>query len=231
MKGIKLQIGFTLAEVLITLGIIGVVAALTIPSLMTNYRKKVYVNKLKQTYSLLTQGFRQYMADEGLDDLSDAELPWKKDTDEFSKLFRTYFKVSQDCNRKYMPCFCEFSQTYVNGKLGKTSRKPYTCNVIVTLMNGVAICADSHDSGAVEDGGYTSGGLEKNSVIDFEIDVNGISGPNIGGYDLFWFSMDTSGQIFDPNYVKSGYDYNKDSLIGAFGKIMADGWKITYPIK
>lgn len=32
--------GFTLAEVLITLGIIGVVAALTLPSLITNYRKK-----------------------------------------------------------------------------------------------------------------------------------------------------------------------------------------------
>ena len=34
--------GFTLAEVLITLGIIGVVAALTIPTLMTNYKKKQY---------------------------------------------------------------------------------------------------------------------------------------------------------------------------------------------
>ncbi len=33
--------GFTLAEVLITLGIIGVVAAITIPSLITNYQKTV----------------------------------------------------------------------------------------------------------------------------------------------------------------------------------------------
>ena len=38
--------GFTLAEVLITLGIIGVVAALTLPSLITNYRKKQTVAQL-----------------------------------------------------------------------------------------------------------------------------------------------------------------------------------------
>lgn len=44
---------FTLAEVLITLGIIGVVAALTMPSLMSNYRRKVAETQLKQTYSIL----------------------------------------------------------------------------------------------------------------------------------------------------------------------------------
>ena len=42
--------GFTLAEVLITLGIIGVVAALTLPSLITNYRKKQTVAQLKKVY-------------------------------------------------------------------------------------------------------------------------------------------------------------------------------------
>ena len=40
--------GFTLAEVLITLGIIGVVAALTLPSLITNYQKKQIVAQLKK---------------------------------------------------------------------------------------------------------------------------------------------------------------------------------------
>lgn len=45
---------FTLAEVLITLGIIGIVAALTIPSIISAYRKKVTETKLKQTYSILS---------------------------------------------------------------------------------------------------------------------------------------------------------------------------------
>ncbi len=48
---------FTLAEVLITLGIIGVVAALTLPTLITSYREKQRVSQLKKTYSALQQAF------------------------------------------------------------------------------------------------------------------------------------------------------------------------------
>ena len=46
---------FTLAEVLITLGIIGVVAAMTMPTLMTKYRKHVAANRAKQVYTELSQ--------------------------------------------------------------------------------------------------------------------------------------------------------------------------------
>ena len=50
--------GFTLAEVLITLGIIGVVAAMTIPILMTAYQKKQTVTRLKRAYSIVQQSIR-----------------------------------------------------------------------------------------------------------------------------------------------------------------------------
>ena len=49
---------FTLAEVLITLGIIGVVAAMTITTLLAKYQEKQTVTKLKQTYSILSQAIR-----------------------------------------------------------------------------------------------------------------------------------------------------------------------------
>ncbi|MBP3491449.1 type II secretion system protein, partial [bacterium] len=52
-RKVKFSFGFTLAETLITLGIIGIVAALTIPQLVSNYKKHVTVNKLKYVYSLL----------------------------------------------------------------------------------------------------------------------------------------------------------------------------------
>src|SRR5574344_1468101 len=48
---------FTLAEVLITLGIIGVVAALTIPTLINSYQEKANVSKFLKTYSALNQAF------------------------------------------------------------------------------------------------------------------------------------------------------------------------------
>ena len=46
---------FTLAEVLITIGIIGIIAALTIPNLMGLYRKKVVETRLKKFYSAINQ--------------------------------------------------------------------------------------------------------------------------------------------------------------------------------
>lgn len=47
--------GFTLAEVLITLGIIGIVAAMTLPTLVGNYKKRVVTSKLQKFYSLMQQ--------------------------------------------------------------------------------------------------------------------------------------------------------------------------------
>lgn len=47
--------GFTLAEVLITLGIIGVVVAMTIPTLISKYKHKEYETRFKKAYSMLAQ--------------------------------------------------------------------------------------------------------------------------------------------------------------------------------
>ena len=48
---------FTLAEVLITLGIIGVVAAMTLPTLVAKYKEKQRVTQVKKAYSVLNQAF------------------------------------------------------------------------------------------------------------------------------------------------------------------------------
>ena len=49
------RVAFTLAEVLITLGIIGVVAALTIPTLLANHRKQVAVTRMQKFYTTFNQ--------------------------------------------------------------------------------------------------------------------------------------------------------------------------------
>jgi prepilin-type N-terminal cleavage/methylation domain-containing protein len=54
----KKKAAFTLAEVLITLGIIGVVAAMTIPNLISSYQKRVIETKLKEDYSIIQQVIR-----------------------------------------------------------------------------------------------------------------------------------------------------------------------------
>ena len=56
---------FTLAEVLITLGIIGVVAAMTMPTLIMQHQKKVFATRVKQTYSIISNALLSSVADNG----------------------------------------------------------------------------------------------------------------------------------------------------------------------
>ena len=56
---------FTLAEVLITLAIIGVVAAMTIPTLISNYKEKVTVTKIKNFYSYFSNAYQLAKVDHG----------------------------------------------------------------------------------------------------------------------------------------------------------------------
>lgn len=55
MKNFGIKKAFTLAEVLITLGIIGVIAAMTIPALMVKYQKRQVEAKLPKFYSTINQ--------------------------------------------------------------------------------------------------------------------------------------------------------------------------------
>src|SRR5574344_629312 len=86
LRNIKKHIAFTLAEVLITLAIIGVVAALTIPTLIKNYQQKQYETQLKKTYSTLSQAFQSAAANneniaQSLDYDNDGEITTSDATD------------------------------------------------------------------------------------------------------------------------------------------------------
>ena len=72
------NLGFTLAEVLITLGIIGVVAALTAPQLVTNSRNEATCSKLATTVSNLENAFQNAMVQEEATGLKDTQF-WGKD--------------------------------------------------------------------------------------------------------------------------------------------------------
>jgi prepilin-type N-terminal cleavage/methylation domain-containing protein len=215
MKKFRFAPAFTLAEVLITVAIIGIVSALTIPTLIQKNRERVLVHQLKTTYSLLGQGMRLYMAEEGVSDLT-GDQDWKTDTSAFQKLFKTYFKVQRDCGHKYAPCFSRYYTSYPTKE--RVDMNCCTCETVVTLMNGASICADNYKN-------------DDSRIIGFEIDINGSAPPNVFGYDFFDLDVDKNGAIFDYDYKKDGFDPAKSLRDGAVGRIMADGWKITYPMK
>ena len=62
---LKNKTAFTLAEVLITLGIIGIVAALTLPALNQQYKRQEVETRLQKFYSTMNQALKQSELDNG----------------------------------------------------------------------------------------------------------------------------------------------------------------------
>lgn len=104
--------GFTLAEVLITLGIIGVVAAMTIPTLIANTRAAQLKSRYFKSYSTITQALKLMQAD----DVSMDSADYSASSNPLYKVFMRYLSAPYDCglggdigagqgNKKEVPCY------------------------------------------------------------------------------------------------------------------------------
>ena len=87
---------------MITLGIIGIVAAMTIPTLISKYYEKATVSRLKQSYSMLSQAY-QYAVNENGDVLSwnlGSDMNNQQSHANFANYLKPYLKISKDCINK-----------------------------------------------------------------------------------------------------------------------------------
>ena len=96
----KLNTGFTLAEVLITLGIIGITAALTLPSLIISSRNKQLETALKNGYSTLSQALKMYEQENG--------EPIKSSDEgiDLKTILMSYLNVVKDCGKEIGRASC-----------------------------------------------------------------------------------------------------------------------------
>ena len=176
--------GFTLAEVLITLGIIGVVAALTVPTLMQNHQRKVYVTQLQKVYTELSQAFQRQINDNNALNLRESGLVATKDFSKEKEFLHKYFKVVKDCGTDLTPCFAE-EYSEING--GTTPVKQITnTKYAVTIASGATIGMRLGKKGTADKAGI-------NQLIF--IDTNGAQGPNIRCRDMFNFTVSNDGEI------------------------------------
>lgn len=178
----KKNIAFTLAEVLITLGVIGVVAALTIPELMTAYKAHQLRSQFLKSYSVIQQAFKQMEADDvSLDPLT---YPSAK----FYKTFSNYVKVAIDCGTYLTqgsnPHSVCFNYKYVDGAL--------THGGTYKTLNGTGFEENVLDDGQIVlmDGANLMFENPGPNRIFVSVDLNGFkSPPNRAGYDLFTFQF------------------------------------------
>lgn len=175
---------FTLAEVLITLGIIGVVAAMTMPTLIQNHQKRSLEVQTQKFYSMLSQAVRHYMADEGVDDLRNTQMtmvpyyngvsPQTQIVEAQRDFITKYLKVVKECEQGTI-CFAENYKANNGGKI-LASRFPNdkgTNEREYVLSNGSIIRTN----------------VSSNSCISLMVDVNGKKGPNRVGYDLWGMAV------------------------------------------
>ena len=101
---------FTLAEVLVTLGIIGVVSAMTIPTLVKNHQRKVYVTQLQAVVSLLSQAVDKAIQDNNAISLDETRYSANREANA-SRFFNDYFKIAKNCGDSLTPCFADSYET------------------------------------------------------------------------------------------------------------------------
>jgi prepilin-type N-terminal cleavage/methylation domain-containing protein len=166
---------FTLAETLITLGIIGIVAAITIPALVNSYKSKQLRSQFLEAYSIINQATRRMVAD-------DISIDCSMSNSDSTKLVKTYAKYLQGAT------FCSSIRYNTKCQTLLQASKYYK------TLDGNNYVGDS----LLDDGTLI---LQNGMIINFEnlssaaspcylfVDINGTSKPNRLGYDLFTFQL------------------------------------------
>lgn len=170
--------GFTLAEVLITLGIIGVVAAMTIPALVNKYQEKVTVTKVKKMFSTLSNTYELAKIDLG--DYTQWEL--KKNGQgavKFRDIMTKNLKILKKCDT-----YTDFSDC---GIAKTIYQHPKTKIVDVVSSNPATAAALLADGSALIflPETYSTNGISDRGIIYY--DINGLKEPNTAGVDYFNF--------------------------------------------
>lgn len=205
------SIAFTLAEVLITLGIIGVVAAITLPTVMTKVERNILKQQFKKTYSAYSQNLAKvtyelggnyecyYGEDEegnvnGKNGSSDCEV--------FHEAFVKNLKIIKKCegNALAKGCLPKYSKYETSAGCSAFSENAFNVSRTVYVLNDGTLYIP-----------YA------NWVGKFAVDINGKKGPNKPGYDLFAFNISRT--------PKGLYRFSPNDIYGCLA--LEDGY-LTY---
>lgn len=184
---------FTLAEVLITLTIIGVVAAMTIPGLNNNINKQDTVAKVKKAYSILSQATESIKADCG-GDIQNCVTYSPTDNDgtsrlEVANLYKQKLLLNKFCSGSISGCFYNGQYKYFKGNssiFGSLEIVTFCQDSKFVLNDGNSVCFDWD--------GYSTSHL-----YNIFVDINGTKAPNQLGYDLFIFYYDSPSRTIKAN--------------------------------
>ena len=196
-RGFK-KAAFTLAEVLITLAIIGVVAALTLPTLIAKVNEKVDGNQKKVTEAKLIQGLNMLDLHGGINNTYSS-------TAEFVEELSKYMKITKICdgtNSAFSECIPYSEITYNNGTEDKTveitklntadslglgtvtDEQEFMAPVAMVLADGTPMFLTYNKKCISDPDSIKSDNKKIHSCVDGLYDLNGSRMPNRVGKDL-----------------------------------------------
>lgn len=179
--------GFTLAEILITLGIIGIVAAMTIPTIAARSTHKKLQSQFKKTYAELNQATRAFYADTDIP-VHDYDVLIKAGVDTTSSnwdsnallnKFMSYYKGFTKASNSVWSSFDKL-HNIKNLNLNGIEVKDYPCDISVVYMDSVGRLYSMDDTSTAYPTALPYG-------PKICVDINGIDKPNRWGYDRFVF--------------------------------------------
>lgn len=244
-KQYKGFLAFTLAEVLIVIGIIGIIAENTLPTLINNFEKQETLSSLREVYALLNSAIESAKVENG-SDVNNWYMPTDSTTNAATYFAQTYLmpylKISADCGAS-TSTECNLNEGYLSNLTSATK-------LYQKISGNSGLYSFTMANGAVV--GIATSNLNSNSVSGCRVyiyfDVNGKRKPNIQGKDGFMIELGGNYGTGDRNKVLPYSAFsNRDALLDGsntnscnkvsgtglfcFALIWIDGWQIKsdYP--
>ena len=210
------NLAFTLAEVLITLGIIGVVAVLTLPTLVNKVQEDALAAQVKKTHSTIMQGLEKAISDGNAVNFKETRLYRRcfsetADAALCSTELRKYFKTSKNANLSDEYDHAALTMSCSDAEYTKCTGPVYDDSFSRSLKGNMFV---------LEDGTQL---FIQNDLLIF--DVNAKKAPNAWGKDIFGYQFfGCTDRIFrgDP-YCMLDYGPTPAPKIQ---HISANGWKL-----
>ena len=221
--------GFTLAELLVVVMILGIVSVLVVPGLVRKYNKAGFEKQLGSFYNDLSHSMAIAQA-ENTRFLSLSPLATSATGGLLKNYMQVKEEVTEDCidNKSRTPCFAA-SYKSIDGSATISSADFCKTGTSMILLSGVAICITPMT---------TNETILRDNSSDIFVDLNGAEPPNIGGKDLFRMNLYSDATIDEQVKPSARQGANRSEIVkkcvktatgeGCFTRFMQDKMKFNY---
>ncbi len=216
--------GLTISELLVAMAIIGVIAVLVIPGFLKDYHKKLYTTQLKKTYGMIYSAIEQACGDYNVTAFS--QTPYytaNASTEKQGEFLNKYFKVVKPANDSITGKF--------NAKYRSLTDTDTEKDISIESSAAKATLKSGESIGLY----CFSTDVAPKHRCHVTLDINATDGPNIGGRDMFRFTIDTdTNELYGATgWTQCQPDNDKNPTgdqggHGCLARIMKDNWVMEY---